>query len=126
MKGNFHVPFCRRVEVGDNLFDSIGIGVQSTKFTLWLAHLQLPFKTVKDRMEQRAMMRRNRRGRRINTKVAFNKRAHRQKRFDNRKRKKIPPSIRANRDLEWRVLNELCVIFPFETIVYEVIKARGG
>lgn len=102
-----------------------GIGVQSAKFTLWLAHLQLPFKTVKDRMEQRAMMRRSRRGRRINRKIVFNKRAHRQKRFDNRRGCKIPPSIRANRDLEWRVLDELTVIFPSETVAYEVIKARG-
>ncbi len=102
-----------------------GIGVQSAKFTLWLAHLQLPFKTVTDRMEQRAMMRRGRRGRRINRKVAFSKRAHRQKRFDNRRSRKVPPSIRANRDLEWRVLDELTLIFPFETVAYEVIKARG-
>jgi RRXRR protein len=103
-----------------------GIGVQSAKFTLWLAHLQLPFKTVKDRMEQRAMMRRGRRGRRINRKVAFSKRAHRQKRFDNRRGCKIAPSIRANRDLEWRVLDELTLIFPFETVAYEVIKAKGN
>jgi RRXRR protein len=102
-----------------------GIGVQSAKFTLWLAHLQLPFKTVTERMEQRAMMRRNRRSRRINRKVAFKLRAHRQKRFDNRRGRKVPPSIRANRDLEWRVLDELTVIFPFETVAYEVIKARG-
>jgi hypothetical protein len=102
-----------------------GIGVQSAKFTLWLAHLQLPFKTVKDRMEQRAMMRRSRRGRRINRSCAFKFRAHRQKRFDNRKSRKVPPSIRANRDLEWRILDELTLIFPFETVAYEVIKARG-
>jgi RRXRR protein len=102
-----------------------GIGVQSAKFTLWLAHLQLPFKTVTERMEQRALMRRGRRGRRINRKIAFKFRAHRQKRFDNRRGCKIPPSIRANRDLEWRVLDELTLIFPFETVAYEVIKARG-
>jgi hypothetical protein len=105
--------------------DYTGVGVQSTKFTLWLAHLQLPFKTVKDRMEQRRMMRRGRRGRRINRKVAFSKRAHRQKRFDNRRGNKLPPSIRANRELELRVLDELSLIYPITTVAYEIIKARG-
>jgi hypothetical protein len=35
-----------------------GIGVQSPKATLFLAHLILPFQTVKDRMEQRRIMQR--------------------------------------------------------------------
>ncbi|RAM50935.1 MAG: hypothetical protein C6Y22_14370 [Hapalosiphonaceae cyanobacterium JJU2] len=102
-----------------------GIGVQSAKFTLWMAHLQLPFKTVRERMEQRRMMRRGRRARRINRHFAFTKRAHRQKRFDNRKQRKVPPSIRANRELELRVVKELTTIYPITAITYEIIKARG-
>jgi len=103
-----------------------GIGVQSPKATLFLAHLVLPFPTVKDRMEQRRMMRRGRRGRRINRKVAYAKRAHRQKRFNNRRQNKLPPSIRANRQLEFRVVSEICNLFPVSKIVYEYVEARGS
>lgn len=100
-----------------------GVGVQSSKMTLFMAHLVLPFQSVKDRMEQRQMRRRGRRGRRINRKVPYSQRAHRQARFDNRRGNKLPPSIRANRQLELRVATELCRIYPISRIVYEYVKA---
>ncbi len=101
-----------------------GIGLQSNKFTLFAAHLFLPFEAVKKRMEQRAMMRRTRRGRRINRKVEFSLRAHRQKRFSNRRGNKLAPSIKANRLLEIRVISLLKQIYPISSIVYEYVKAK--
>ncbi|PAX45772.1 RRXRR domain-containing protein [Brunnivagina elsteri] len=103
-----------------------GVAVQSQKYTLQMLHLVLPFKTVKDRMEQRAMMRRGRRGRRINRKLFFAKRNHRQARFDNRRSSKLPPSIKANKDLEYRTISLLCEIYPVKTIVVEEVEARGS
>jgi len=100
-----------------------GIGVQSGSFTLWMGHLVLPFKMVKERMELRRVMRRSRRGRRINRKLPYSERCHRQKRFDNRKHEKLPPSIRANKQLEIRVVNELFKLFPISAIHYELVMA---
>lgn len=100
-----------------------GIGVQSVKFTLVRFHLILPFGRVKQRMEQRRMLRRSRRSRRINRKVTFKLRNHRQKRFSNRKQSKVPPSIKASRQLELRVVRELSKIFPLTAIGYERVKA---
>ncbi|MBW4685300.1 MAG: RRXRR domain-containing protein [Komarekiella atlantica HA4396-MV6] len=103
-----------------------GVAVQSQKYTLQMLHLVLAFKTVKDRMEQRSMMRRGRRGRRINRKLSFNKRSHRQVRFDNRRSYKLPPSIQANKDLEYRTITLLCEIYPVNKIVIEEVKVRGN
>jgi hypothetical protein len=102
-----------------------GVGVQSAKFTLFMAHLILPFSDVTKKMSGRRILRSARRGRRINREVVFNKRAHRQKRFDNRKQCKLPPSIRANKELELRVTKELVKLFPVAQITYEYIKAKG-
>jgi Holliday junction resolvasome RuvABC endonuclease subunit len=99
-----------------------GIGVQSAKFTLYTAHLILPFQTVRDRIDARRLMRRGRRGRRINRKIEFSIRAHRQKRFDNRRQGKLAPSIRANRQLELRIVSQLCKIYPVSEIRYEYVR----
>ncbi len=102
-----------------------GIGIQSNKATLLKFHLILPFPNVTKKMTARGILKRARRGRRINRKLPYDQRCHRAKRFDNRVQKKLPPSIRANRQLELRVVKEARSLFPISHIVYEYIKARG-
>lgn len=102
-----------------------GIAVLSQKDTLLTAHVELPLKNITKRMTQRAMMRRGRRGRRINRKVAFKKRSHRQARFNNRKQNGMPPSIKANKNLELRLLRLIVDLYPVSHVIYEVVKAKG-
>ncbi len=103
-----------------------GVGVQSSQATLLKLHLILPFPNITKKMTARRILRRARRGRRVNRKLPYNQRCHRAKRFDNRVAKKLPPSIRANRQLELRVTQEIRQLFPISNIVYEYIKARGN
>lgn len=109
-----------------------GVAVQSQKYTLSMFHLVLmgfipkqgsAMPGVNSKMDYRRLLRRGRRGRRINRKVAFSLRNHRQKRFDNRRQSKLAPSIRSNRQLELRVVAELYKIFPVSAIVYERVRA---
>lgn len=93
-----------------------GVGVQTPQATLWMGHLVLPFPYVKRRMTSRWHSRQFRR---------YRKTPQRSMRFRHRTGHQIPPSIRANRDLEWRVIQELAKIYPVTQVVYEVVKARG-
>jgi hypothetical protein len=103
-----------------------GIATVSSKAVLFTAHVVLPFKRVIARKQAQKILRRAKRGRRINRNVSFTQRSHRQKRFDNRRGNKLPPSVRANRQLELRIVRELVKLFPITEIVYEYVKAQGN
>jgi hypothetical protein len=94
-----------------------GMAVQTPKATLWIGHLVLPFPEVKKAMKNRKQLRRGRR---------YRKTPQRECRFLHRTGHKIPPSIRSNRELEYRVLTELRKIYPITEVVYEVVKANGS
>lgn len=109
-----------------------GIAVQSAKYTLFMSHIVLmgfipkqgtAIAGIKEKMSYRSMLRRGRRGRRIDHSKLFKVRNHRQKRFSNRKKSQLPPSIRSNRQLEIRVISELARIYPITAIRVEKVRA---
>lgn len=104
-----------------------GIAFQSKLATIALFHACLPGfykskKKTKDRqsvtgkMAKRNKLRHTRRGQRINRKITFKLRNHREKRFNNRRQSKIPPSVKANREMELRILTEMAKIIPISEI----------
>ncbi len=104
-----------------------GIAFQSKLATIAFFHACLPGfykskKTSKDKqsvtgkMAKRTELRGTRRGQRINRKKPFKLRNHRQKRFSNRRQNKLPPSVKANRQMELRILLEMAVILPVSEI----------
>lgn len=108
-----------------------GIAVQSRRYTLFMSHLVLmgfipkqgtAMAGIKEKMSYRSMLRRGRRGRRIDRSKVFKLRNHRQKRFSNRKKTKLAPSIRSNRQLEIRVISELAKIYPISSIRVEKVR----
>lgn len=104
------------VDPGSNF---TGVAVQSKRSTLIGLNLNLPKKQVQKRLVERAILRRTRRGRRIKRSLPFKLRNHRQKRFNNRRQSKLPLSIRANKQLELRVVNELCNLYPINIVYVE-------
>lgn len=100
-----------------------GMGLISSRATLLLLHLILPFERVKSRKSAQRILRRARRGRRINRKVKFHLRAHRQQRSNNRRQEKLPASIAANKGMEKRCITEVFRLFPVTCVVWEVVKA---
>ena len=104
-----------------------GIAVQTAKNTIAKFHVCLPgfYKSkgikkdrvsVTGKMAKRSELRRSRRARRIDRSKSFKKRNHREKRFNNRRQNKISPSVKANREMELRILLELAVILPITEI----------
>ena len=104
-----------------------GIAFQSRFATIAIFHLCLPGfykskKKTKDRqsvtgkMAKRAELRGSRRASRIDRSKPFKLRNHREKRFSNRKQSKLPPSIKSNRQMELRVLNEMALLLPLSEI----------
>jgi RRXRR protein len=101
-----------------------GIAAQSKLATHCGFNLDLPREKVTKRMEERAVLRRTRRGRRIKRNTPFKLRNHRQVRFNNRKGLEIVPSIKASKQLELRIISEISNLLPVTHCVIEKITIR--
>ena len=105
-----------------------GIAAQSKLATHCGFNLDLPREKVTKRLEERAILRRTRRGRRIRRSIPFKLRNHRQKRFSNRKGLEIVPSIKSSKQLELRIIKEVSKLLPVTHVVVEKIttsKSKG-
>ncbi len=105
-----------------------GVSVQTKNSTICNFNLNLPGKQISKRLEERSVLRRTRRGRRIKRSLPFKLRNHRQVRFNNRKGNSLPPSIKANKNLELRVISLLKEILPISVVYIEwftTSKSKG-
>lgn len=104
-----------------------GIAFQTALANIAIFHLVLPGfykskKATKDRqsvtgkMAKRQELRRKRRANRIARSKPFKLRNHREKRFSNRNQSKLPPSVKSNRQMELRILNEMALLLPISEI----------
>jgi hypothetical protein len=116
-----------------------GIAFQTKLATIALFHACLPGfyksknqglknqtldrQSVTGKMDKRSELRRTRRSSRIDRSLPFKQRNHREKRFNNRRKKKLPPSVLSNRLMELRILREMALILPISEIRDE---ACGG
>ena len=103
-----------------------GVSVQSKYFTLCNFNLNLPGKQISKRLEERRVLRRTRRGRRIKRSLPFKLRNHRQVRFNNRKGNSLPPSIKANKNLELKTISLIKDIINYKLWAVKPTFFRGG
>jgi len=86
-----------------------GMAVVSKECTNFACNLELP-DYISMRMDKRRERRRNRR---------YRKTRRRETRFNNRTSSKLPPSIKARKQFEVRIANELTDIYPISDIALE-------